>query len=196
MSSNGKLKWDAPDDGEEPPPRVIEDSTASDSDLGPVTAEEEAVAAANRARIEELKRLPQGVDELEFGDLLHIAVRASRHSGPEVVLSVAGRALQTAGLVPIPIWDGAMLAAAGAIGLSHLIKHRDGAPDPVSSGSQAAEELWRVHPGFAAGLFVNMLHAIAQAAAVDDTELEDRLDAFYPRWSRTDFEFDLRRHLR
>lgn len=161
-----------------------------------MTAAEEALAAANQKRIEELKRLPQGVDELEFGDLLRIAVRVSRHSGPQVVLSVAGLALQTAGLVPLPVWDAAMMAAAGAVGLARLVKNRHGSTGLVSADSQTADELWRMHPDFALGTFVNILHGIAQAALVDDTELEDQLDAFYPHWSRTDFEFDLRRYLR
>jgi hypothetical protein len=45
------------------------------------------------------------------------------------------------------------------------------------------------------GILVNILHGIAQAASINDTELENQLDAFYPHWSRTDFEFDLSRYL-
>jgi hypothetical protein len=39
-----------------------------------------------------------------------------------------------------------------------------------------------------------VIDSIKNAMSVDDTELEDQLDAFYPHWSRTDFEFDLRRY--
>jgi hypothetical protein len=41
-----------------------------------------------------------------------------------------------------------------------------------------------------------VIDSIKNATNVDDTQLEDDLDAFYPRWSRTDFEFDLRRYQR
>ena len=35
-----------------------------------------------------------------------------------------------------------------------------------------------------------VIDSIKDAVAVDDTALEDELDAYYPTWSRTDFEFD------
>jgi hypothetical protein len=39
-----------------------------------------------------------------------------------------------------------------------------------------------------------VIDSIKNAMDVDDTQLEDELAAFYPRWSRTDFEFDPRRY--
>ena len=64
----------------------------------------------------------------------------------------------------------------------------------VRAGADGADDLWRTHPEFAMGFVVNILHGIAQAASVDDRDLEDQLDAYYPHWSRVDFEFDLRRY--
>jgi len=56
------------------------------------------------------------------------------------------------------------------------------------------------HPGLALGILTilmgSVIDSIKNAMSVDDTQLEDELDAFYPRWSRTDFEFDPRRYQR
>jgi hypothetical protein len=64
--------------------------------------------------------------------------------------------------------------------------------------SETAAQLWQNHPGLAMEILTtvigSVIDSIKNAMSVDDTQLEDELDAFYPRWSRTDFEFDLRRY--
>jgi hypothetical protein len=46
------------------------------------------------------------------------------------------------------------------------------------------------------GIVRNVIDSVVAAASIDDSQLEDELDAFYPRWSRTDLEFDPRRYQR
>jgi hypothetical protein len=95
-----------------------QDATAGsiepEPELDPLTVGEQALIAANRAKIKELRTLPQGADDLELGDLLRIV---AHHSGGEVGLSVAGLALQVACIVPITLWDW-VLTTAGAAGVA------------------------------------------------------------------------------
>jgi hypothetical protein len=66
-----------------------------------------------------------------------------------------------------------------------------------AEASERAQELWKKHPGIAAAIVLTVMGRVADsiknAMSVDDTELENQLDAFYPTWSRTDFEFGLPR---
>lgn len=190
IASDGKLNWELPDDEQRQQTHSIA-AIAPEPKPPPLTEAEQALIAANRARVEELKSLPRGIDELELGDLLRVV---TRHSGADIGLSVAGLALQVAGIVPVALWESVMVAA-GVAGFALRHKRHDHAQQLVLAGSDAAEQLWTTHPEFVMATVVNILHSIAQAAAVDDTDLEDRLDAYYPHWSRTDFEFDLRRYL-
>lgn len=185
---DGTLNWELAD-REQRQQTQRATSAAPEANPAPLTATEQALVAANRAKIEQLKSQPQGVDELELGDLLRVV---TRHSGADIGLSVAGLALQVGGIVPVAIWESVMAAA--GIGLAVTHRHRDHARELVLASSDSAEELWQTHPEFVMGIVVNILHSIAQAAAIDDTELENRLDAYYPHWSRTDFEFDLRHY--
>jgi hypothetical protein len=191
--SDGRLDWAPPDhDQRQETPDASSASIAPEPELAPLTAAEQRLIAANRAKIEELQTLPQGAEDLELADLLHMV---TRRSGGEIGLSVAGLALQVAGIVPITVWEGVMTTA-GAAGLALRHKHQGRAHELVRAGSDGADELWKAHPEFVMGTIVNILHGIAQAASVDDTDLENKLDAFYPHWSTTDFEFDLRHYLR
>jgi hypothetical protein len=47
--------------------------------------------------------------------------------------------------------------------------------------------------GLVAWILLDWIHRSIAATAVDDSQLEDDLDAYYPTWSRTDFEWDITR---
>lgn len=184
---DGRLSWQLP----ESVTRTVAEQRlpAEPSAAARWSAAEEALIAANRARIEQLKTLPQGVDEPDLGLMLHLV---ARHAAPDVALSVAGLALSAAGLVPLRLWEAAITTIAGSAALAVRLSHRHHLAS-AGEGAQTADQLWKVHPDYVMAMLTNMLQATLAAASIDDTELEDQLDHFYPRWSRTDFEFDLRR---
>jgi hypothetical protein len=115
-------------------------------------------------------------------------------------LAVAAWVLQATGLVPMPVVDSAAMAASAVGFVGRKFAHRLHAAHVSEEASQSAARLWEKHPGIAAAIVSTVMwcviDSIKHAMSVDDTELEDELDAFYPRWSRTDFEFDLRRYQR
>jgi hypothetical protein len=127
VASDGRLRWDLPDREQRPQTQAVgADSTAPDAQLGPMTAAEQALIASNRAKIEHLKTLPQGADEIELGDLFRVV---TRHSGAEIGLSVAGLALQVAGLVPVAVWESVVTTAGASIHIG---------AEPISSSTSAA----------------------------------------------------------
>jgi hypothetical protein len=89
----------------------------------------------------------------------------------------------------------------GAVGfVGREVSHRLHAEQVPEEATQRANRLWQNHPGLATQILTTVMgtviDSIKNAIRVDDRELEDELDAFYPRWSRIDFEFDLRRYQR
>jgi hypothetical protein len=189
---DGRLSWQV---AESPADTVVDQpSLHTLPDAPRWSPAERALVAANRARIEQLKALPRGVDEPDLGLMLHFI---ARRAAPDVALSVTGLVLSTAGLVPISLWEAAVATIAGTAAVAARLtrRHQLAGTAGLAGGSQAAEQLWSAHPRFVMDMLVNMLEATLTAATIDDTDLEDELDRFYPRWSRTDFEFDLRRFM-
>jgi hypothetical protein len=151
------------------------------------------VIDANRARIAELKTRAYASPDLH--DLIWDIMK--RSNPPALSLAAAAWILQAVGLVPTPMF-GAAAVAVGAVGaVSRRVGHRLHAEQIPPAASQAAEQLWQRHPGLVMSLLSialgMIIDSIQNAMSVDDSELEDELDAFYPRWSRVDFEVDPRR---
>jgi hypothetical protein len=115
-------------------------------------------------------------------------------------LAAAAWLLQATGLVPLRVVDSAAMAVSAAGFVGRKFAHRLHAAHVSEEASQTAARLWEKHPGIASAIVSTVMwcviDSIKNAINVDDTQLEDELDAFYPRWSRTDFEFDLRRYQR
>jgi hypothetical protein len=164
-------------------------------ELDSAVAEDQALVNANRNKIAELRTRTYSSPDLQ--DLVG-EIMARSH--PALSLAAAGWVLQATGLVPIPIFDSAVMAA-GAVGLiGRQVGHRLQAEQVPQEARAGAAQLWQSHPGLAIEILTtvmgSILDRIRNAMSVDDTRLEDELDAFHPRWSRTDFEFDLRRYQR
>ena len=91
-----------------------------------------------------------------------------------------------------------VVTAVGYVG--RRVGHRLHTAQVSPEASETAARLWNNHPGLAMEICTTIMgrviDSIKDAGAVDDTALEDELDAYYPTWSRTDFEFDPLRHLR
>jgi hypothetical protein len=119
---------------------------------------------------------------------------------PTISLAVAAWVLQATGLIPIPVFDSAAAAVMGVSYVGRRMGHRLNASTVPQEASEGATQLWQTHPGIATQILLTVwgriIDGLKNAATVDDAEPEDELDAFYPRWSRTDFEFDLRRYQR
>jgi hypothetical protein len=195
VTSGRRLEWVVPEAGTD------HDSSVDGSgrvpsparDVEVISASEQAVIDANRKRIAELRAVAYPSPDL--GDIVSDIM--GRSHPPTVSLAAAGWLLQAAGLVPRPLVGSAVLAA-GAVGyISRQFEHRLHAEHVSEEASDAGTRLWQNHPGLAAELVIGVMYcvidSIKNAMNVDDTQLEDELDAFYPHWSRTDFEFDPRR---
>ncbi len=197
VTSQGRLEWVIPDAA---PAHAVQAQTAdqaarADQGAEIVSAADRALIEANRAKIAELRSRPDpspdGRDVLD--DLL-------ARSHPGMALAVGAWFLQITGVLPVAAVEGAALAVGLAGAAGRHVRQRHGATEVSPSASEGAEQLWRTHPGLAMTFVITVMgmviDSLKNAASVDDTELEDELDAAYPRWSRTDFEFDLRRYQR
>jgi hypothetical protein len=194
VTPGGRLEWVAP----EPPADQVAARAAAPADakrrLGEevISAEEHALVEANREKIAELRTRVYPSPDLH--DL--IADIMARSNPPTLSLAVAAWILQATGLVPTPVMESAAVTL-GAVGfVGREVRHRVHAEQVPEEATQGANRLWQNHPGLAMQILTTVMgtviDSIKNAIRVDDRELEDELDAFYPRWSRTDFEFDLR----
>jgi hypothetical protein len=194
VTPGGRLEWVVPGASTNPQSEIDTSAPAAQPANGAnvISAREQALVNANRKRIAELRTRADPSPDL--GDI--IADIMGRSHPPTVSLAAAGWVLQATGLVPRPVVGSALLAV-GAVGyISRQFEHHLHAEHVTPHASDAATHLWQRHPHLAAQLVVGLMYCviagIKNAMDVDDTQLEDELDAFYPRWSRTDFEFDPR----
>jgi len=196
VTSGGRLEWVAPQASTDHDSEADSSPQAPESARGAevISARERALVTANRERIAELRA--RAYPSPDLGDIITDIM--GRSHPPTVSLAAAGWVLQATGLIPRPL-VGSVVLAAGAVGyVSRQFEHRLRAEHVPQQASDAASRLWQTHPGIAAELVIGVMWCVIDsfknAMAVDDTQLEDELDAFYPRWSRTDFEFDPRRY--
>jgi hypothetical protein len=195
VTSAGRLEWVAPQASTDHDSEVDTSPQVAPSARGAeeISAREQTLVNANRERIAELRK--RAYPSPDLGDIITDIM--GRSHPPTVSLAAAGWVLQATGLVPRPL-VGSIVLAAGAVGyVSRQFEHRLHAEHVPQQASETASRLWENHPGLAAELVIGVMwcviDSIKNAMNVDDTQFEDELDAFYPRWSRTDFEFDPRR---
>jgi hypothetical protein len=197
VSPGGRLEWVVPETADHASvPDAASQSVKSTVGTEIISAQEQALITANRETIAELRTRPYPSPDLQ--DVL--AEIMARTHPPTLTLAVAAWVLQATGLVPIPIFESAALVVGAGTAISRRVGHRLHAEQVPAAASEGAAQLWQDHPGLALGILTilmgSVIDSIKTAMSVDDTQLEDELDAFYPRWSRTDFEFDPRRYQR
>jgi hypothetical protein len=194
VTPGGRLEWVVPGASSNLESEVDTLAPASQPASGAdvISAREQALINANRTRIAELRT--RAYPSPDLGDIITDIM--GRSHPPTVSLAAAGWILQATGLVPRPVVGSALLAASAVGYVSRQFEHRLHTEHVPPQASDAATRLWQSHPHLVAELVVGVMYcviaSIKNAMDVDDTELEDELDAFYPRWSRTDFEFDPR----
>jgi hypothetical protein len=197
VTPGGRLEWVTAETPASEASNVVAQS-AAESTLGAqvVSDRERALIEANRERLEELKALPNVSPDLR--DIVS-EMMAMAHP-PTLSLAVAAWILQATGLIPMPVFDSAAAAVTPVGYVGRRVGHKLHAAQVPQETSDGATRLWHTHPGLTTAIVVTVMDSIIggikAAMTVDDTELENELDAFYPRWSRTDFEFDLRRYQR
>ncbi len=147
---------------------------------------DEAVIAANRARLAELRSLPaNGIPD--FPDAL---VASVTRLVPGLSQAMTMLALKDAGLLP----EDAVLAGASALAyIANWLADRGYGPDSSEPANPAPGLFYENSVGLVAWLLLDWIHRSIAATEVDDRQLEDDLDAYYPTWSRTDFEWDITR---
>jgi hypothetical protein len=198
VTPGGRLEWVLPDASTGQLSAADAAPRAVDAVLGAevVSAEEQALIKANREKIAELKTLPYPSPDLY--DL--VTEIMGRTKPPTLSLAVAGWVLQATGIAPMPIFGAAVMAVQAIPYIGKELRHRLHAEQVRAEAADGAAQLWQTHPGLALSILTivmgMVIDSIKNAMSVDDRQLEDELDAFYPRWSRTDFEFDLRRYQR
>ncbi|MDQ6745193.1 MAG: hypothetical protein M3Z27_04130 [Actinomycetota bacterium] len=189
VTPSGRLEWIVPETSAEQAsvPEGVQDTAVAPHGAEIISATERELIESNRRQIEELRTRPY-----PSPDLQDIVSDIMSRAHPTMGLAVAAWVLQATGLLPIPVAEGAAMAA-GALGVIAPRLGRLHAAQVPASASAGAAQLWQTHPELAMEIIRTVIDrvisSIKQAASIDDTELEDQLDAFYPRWSRTDFEF-------
>ena len=176
--TGGQLKDASANEGSVAAELVVDEVDCTEANgPEPWSAAEEAVIAANRAKIAELKTRRHAAAP----DLHEMVIVAVRRSAPEFAVSTVGWLLQATGLVPYTVWDAAVMTSAGAAGyararVSRRMRERESLAQRAVA-ERAATSLWRRHPSFAVATMLGVLSSVQHAASVDDTELEDALDA-------------------
>jgi hypothetical protein len=189
VTPTGHLQWITPE-----PAAQAEQAAQPAAQV--ISEQEQTVVRANRERIEQLRTLAYPSPDLH--DI--VADMIALTNPPALSLAVAAWVLQATGVIPMPIFDSAAAAVTAVGYIGRRVGHRLHTAHVPPEATDGAIQLWQSHPGIATQIIVTVMgrviDSIRNAMNVDDTELEDQLDAFYPRWSRTDFEFDLRRYQR
>jgi hypothetical protein len=157
----------------------------------PVAPEEQALAAANGRKIAELRNSRRhNVTAARH----RVVVRCACDAAETVGIVAAGVVLGAFG-VPYLVWDAAASVAVSSVRLVYRMRHRAHAAhgSQTPSGAPAPQARTQTHPGFVVSTLIEAARSVKQASEIEDTALEDELDAFYPHRSRTDFELGLRR---
>jgi hypothetical protein len=185
VTIDGRLKFAPPDTFVEPK-TVPQASPVPSIVVDLETEHEKAVIADNRAKLAELYSQPYSTIP-DFSDAL-IASAARSIPGLGVVMTTV--ALTDAGVLP----HDAVIAGASALGLiaNWLVDHGYGL-DAADPAEPPAGLFYDDSIGVLTWLLLDWIHRSMVAAEIDDQELENELDAYYPRWSRTDFEWDITR---
>jgi hypothetical protein len=185
VTIDGQLKFAPPDPGVEP--KTVSQVAPTPSIVVDLEIEnEQAVIAANRARLAELHSQPHSTIP-DFPDAL---VASAVRSIPGLGAAMSTLALKDAGLLP----HDAVIAGASALGLiANWIADHGYGWDAAELTEPQASLFYEGSVGVLAWLLLDWIHRSMVAAEVDDEELEKELDAYYPRWSRTDFEWDITR---
>jgi hypothetical protein len=197
VTLGGRLEWVVSETSADQSSASEVEQAAAESTQGTeiISAEEEALVKANREKIAEMRTRRYRSPDL--GDVIVDMMGLAR---PSLSLAVAGWALQAIGLVPIPAAALAAMAPAPIGFIGRHLGRRLHAEQVPQSTSEGAALLWQQHAGLAATIVITLMdrviHGIKNAVSVDDTQLEDELDAFYPHWSQTDFEFGPKRNQR
>ncbi len=153
------------------------------------SAIDEAVIAANRARLAELRSLPSS----RIPDFPDALVASVTRLLPGLSQAMTMLALKDDGLLP----EDAVLAGASALAyIANWLADRGYGPDTSEPGTPAPGLFYENSVGLVAWLLLDWIHRSIAATEVDDSQLEDDLDAYYPTWSRTDFEWDITRAAR
>jgi hypothetical protein len=170
------------DPGERRAPAQVSRAAAISVDLDAAT--DEALVTANRAKLAELRSLPSsGIPD--FPDAL---VASVTRLVPGLSQAMTTLALNDAGRLA----EDAVIAGASALAyIANWLADRGFGPDSSEPLSPAPPLLYGDAVGLVAWLLLDWIHRSIEAAAVDDSQLEDDLDAYYPRWSRSDFEWDI-----
>jgi hypothetical protein len=149
-------------------------------------AEDRALIASNRQRLAELRAQPYDTVP-DFGDAL---VASAARSLPRLALLMTGVSLEETGLLSDP----ALLAGAGAFAFAYnWLADRGYEVDSLRPSQAPAGLFYDDLSGLTVWFALDAVRRFLAAATIDDTQLEDELDAYYPRWSRTDFEWGIRR---
>ena len=185
VSQDGHLEFAAPT----PPAgrrRASEVVPASAITVDLNSAADEAVIAANRARVQELRSTrSSGIPD--FPDAL---VASVTQIVPGLSQAMTTLGLKDAGLLP----EDAVIAGASALAcIANWLADRGYGPEPSEPLQPAPALVYDNAVGLVAWLLLDWIHRSIAATEVDDNQLEDDLDAYYPRWSRTDFEWDITR---
>jgi hypothetical protein len=185
VTIDGQLKF-APPDTRAESKTVPQAAPVASIVVGVETEDEKAVIAANRARLAELYSQPYSTIP-DFSDAL---VASVVRSIPRLGVAMGALALEESGLLP----HDAVIAGVSALGLiANWIADHGYDRDAADPAQPPAGLFYEGSVGVLAWLLLDWIHRSMVAAEVDDQELETELDAYYPRWSRTDFEWDITR---
>ncbi len=194
VTADGHLEWVTPKGAA--PPAVSEEAGQQPVSqvLHPdvLSVEDAARIRENRKRLEELRH--ERVGSPDLGDIVREIAEMSDYG---LDFAVAAWILAGIGVLPVLPLVAAGITADVAIDTGKYVVHRLHHSALVEGQDDGdPKELWKSHPGIAASIAQTVMQrvvdSIVDAASVDDTEIEDELDHFYPRWSQTDFEFDPR----
>jgi hypothetical protein len=185
VTIEGQLKF-APPDARVKPDTVPQVAPVASIVVDLETEDEKAVIAANRARLAELYSQPYSTIP-DFSDAL---VASVVRSIPGLGVAMGTLALEESGLLP----RDAVIAGVSALGLiANWIANHGYDRDAADPAQPPAGLFYEGSVGVLAWLLLDWIHRSMMAAEVDDQELEKELDNYYPRWSRTDFEWDITR---
>jgi hypothetical protein len=181
VTQDGHLKFAA---GERPAVSQVPSAPAIAVDL--LSASEQAVIDANRAKLAELKSQPYAA----IPDFPEALVAGVTRALPGLSYTMTVLALKDAGLLP----EDAMIAGASALAfIANWLADRGYGPSTTDPVEPPPSLFYERPVGIVTWLLLDWIHRSMAAGEADDSRLEEELDGYYSRWSRTDFEWDITR---
>ena len=184
MTQDGRLEFAAPPHRVERPAasRVASERTiAVELETG-----NQDVVEANRARLAELRSRPYST----VPDFPDAVVTSVTRLLPGLSQTMTTLALKDAGLLP----EDALIAGASALAfIANWLADRGYGPGDADPDEPQPGLFHDAPVGILAWLLLDWIHRSMAAAVSDDRALESKLDNYYARWSRTDFEWDITR---